>query len=54
MKIKITIQKDSAAAKIFEAFKAEKEAFKKFVETGKATNNDRPKSEKVASTPVYN
>jgi hypothetical protein len=49
MKIKVTIKKDSAAAKVVNAFKAQKEAFKRVVQSGKAGGYDRTKSRKVAS-----
>ena len=36
MKIKVTIKKDSKAAKVIKAYMAEKEAFRKAAEEGKA------------------
>jgi len=50
MKIKVTIKKDSAAAVVIRAMKAEKDAFKAVVRTGKATENGvRTKSPKIAT-----
>ena len=53
MKIKITIKKDSPAEKVMEAYQAQKEAFKQFVQSGQATKNTRTKQEEVAAAPVY-
>jgi hypothetical protein len=50
MKIKVTIKKDSAAAKVIHAMQAEKEAFKAVVRTGKTTANVvRSKTPKVGT-----
>lgn len=49
MKIKVTIKKDSAAAKVVKAFRAQKDAFKQVVQSGKASGYDRSKPRKVAS-----
>lgn len=50
MKIKVTIKKGSAAAKVVHAMKAEKDAFKAVVSTGKAAHSPvRSKPSKVAT-----
>ena len=47
--IKITIKQDSPAAKMMEEFMAEKEAFRKAVEAGKAAEYAESKPERFAT-----
>jgi cell fate (sporulation/competence/biofilm development) regulator YlbF (YheA/YmcA/DUF963 family) len=51
MKMKVTIKKDSAAAKAFKAYLAEKTAFRQAAQNGCAADYARKSSTKFA-TPV--
>lgn len=48
MKTKITIKKDTPTAEVFKEYLAEKEAFRKAVEAGKADEYAEQQSEKFA------
>lgn len=54
MKIKITIKKDSPAAKAVEAYKANKKAVIDAIKSGNVSNCENATREEVGQQPVYN